>query len=308
MPCAALARHCAPTSTLSDNQHKHPHTRNKKKIYLNDGDTQEDFIVTGNLRGKKFDIVATRGNVPLAHVAKESRFASAGAFLRQQLTAIDKYFVTVNPGVDGAGLCCVLRAVLCAVRCALRALSVCGKSCWPPLAAGGAGASPPPRATHRNLPHPFSSLLLIIIITANNKQQPRLSSRSRRSSTSFSTTSAAATGCSDCTIDEGAVKEFECADNSQQSPTIDEGGGEERRWRAPARGGRCCNVIICSVLLLLLLEFAARDADLILQPPRGTAAQEQKAPLRHISTTIISAHRSRGEGAAKKQRKQRESY
>jgi hypothetical protein len=93
--------------------------------------TQEDFIVTGNLRGKKFDIVATRGNVPLAHVEKESRFASAGAFLRQQLTAIDRYFVTINPGVDGAYVALLLRWLWLAAACGVlrTQLAVCCSAC-----------------------------------------------------------------------------------------------------------------------------------------------------------------------------------
>lgn len=53
-------------------------------MYLNDGDDEADFLVQGDFRAKRFDILQCsrgKGQRIIASVKKESRFASGTAFL-----------------------------------------------------------------------------------------------------------------------------------------------------------------------------------------------------------------------------------
>ncbi|KAF6261719.1 tubby C-terminal-like domain-containing protein [Scenedesmus sp. NREL 46B-D3] len=74
------------------------------KVYLNDGDKEPDFVVKGDFRSKRFSIFQrTRGSdVAIAQVQRESRFSSSSAFLMSMMTDAQKYFVTIEPGVDAA--------------------------------------------------------------------------------------------------------------------------------------------------------------------------------------------------------------
>jgi hypothetical protein len=83
------------------------------QVYLNDGDKEEDFLIKGNFRAKHFEIIQKVGGHErqIAGVKKESKFSSATAFLKSQLTESDKYFVTIEAGVDCAFV--VALAILC---------------------------------------------------------------------------------------------------------------------------------------------------------------------------------------------------
>jgi hypothetical protein len=68
-------------------------------VYLNDGDTHSDFKVRGNFRAKNFSITQKMrggGEREIARVQKESRFASASAFLMASLTNADKYLLHIG--------------------------------------------------------------------------------------------------------------------------------------------------------------------------------------------------------------------
>jgi hypothetical protein len=83
------------------------------QVYLNDGDKEEDFLIKGNFRAKHFEIIQKAGRQErrIASVKKESKFSSATAFLKSQLTDADKYFVTIEAGVDCAFV--VALGILC---------------------------------------------------------------------------------------------------------------------------------------------------------------------------------------------------
>ncbi|WIA19859.1 hypothetical protein OEZ85_005762 [Tetradesmus obliquus] len=83
------------------------------KVYLNDGDKEPDYVIKGDFRSKRFSICQrTHGSdVPIAQVQKESRFANSTAFLMSMVTDAQKYFVTIEPGVDAAFV--VALATLC---------------------------------------------------------------------------------------------------------------------------------------------------------------------------------------------------
>jgi hypothetical protein len=75
------------------------------KVYLNDGDKEPDFIIQGDFRGKRFTISQRspgRGDRQIASVQRESRFANSTAFLMSVMTDAQKYFLTIEPGVDAA--------------------------------------------------------------------------------------------------------------------------------------------------------------------------------------------------------------
>lgn len=74
-------------------------------VYLNDGDREPDFEIKGDFRSKRFSIsqrVPGRGEVQIASVERESRFASGTAFMMSVVTDAQKYFLTIEPGVDAA--------------------------------------------------------------------------------------------------------------------------------------------------------------------------------------------------------------
>ncbi|KAF8061132.1 LURP-related protein [Scenedesmus sp. PABB004] len=84
------------------------------KVYLNDGDSEPDFVIKGDFRGKRFTIAHRqpgRGEAVVASVARESRFASTTALLMSMVTDANRYFVTIEPGVDGAFIAAL--ATLC---------------------------------------------------------------------------------------------------------------------------------------------------------------------------------------------------
>uniref|UniRef100_A0A383VRU5 Tubby C-terminal domain-containing protein n=1 Tax=Tetradesmus obliquus TaxID=3088 RepID=A0A383VRU5_TETOB len=81
------------------------------KVMLNDGDDNPDFIIAGDFRAKSFAITQCRSNAVIGRVKKESSHASVNAFLMSQLVGAQKYFVSIEPGVDAAFV--VALATLC---------------------------------------------------------------------------------------------------------------------------------------------------------------------------------------------------
>eukprot|EP00878_Enallax_costatus_P044734 GHUV01053465.1.p1 GENE.GHUV01053465.1~~GHUV01053465.1.p1 ORF type:complete len:145 (-),score=36.77 GHUV01053465.1:707-1102(-) len=75
------------------------------KVYLNDGDKEPDFLIQGDFRSKRFVIsqrTPGRGDVKIASVQKESKYANSTAFLMSVMTDAQKYLLTIDPGVDAA--------------------------------------------------------------------------------------------------------------------------------------------------------------------------------------------------------------
>ncbi|WIA40122.1 hypothetical protein OEZ86_013524 [Tetradesmus obliquus] len=81
------------------------------KVMLNDGDDNPDFIIAGDFRAKSFAITQCRSNAVIGRVKKESSHASVNAFFMSQLVGAQKYFVSIEPGVDAAFV--VALATLC---------------------------------------------------------------------------------------------------------------------------------------------------------------------------------------------------
>lgn len=74
------------------------------RIFLNDGDKNEDYYCKGNFLAKKF---AVYQKVPgtdklLAEVKKESSFANAASYINNKMFNAQSYFITIKPGVDAA--------------------------------------------------------------------------------------------------------------------------------------------------------------------------------------------------------------
>lgn len=83
-------------------------------VYLNDGDAESDFKLRGDFRSKRFTFSQKLGGGrerAVAAVRRESRFASAAAFLAAAVARADKYFLSIEPGVDAAFI--VALALLC---------------------------------------------------------------------------------------------------------------------------------------------------------------------------------------------------
>ncbi len=72
-------------------------------IYLNDGDREPDFKVSGSYMAKDFQIVDKRGGVKrvIATCNKQRPYQSATAFLSSMLGS-DVYYINIEPGIDAA--------------------------------------------------------------------------------------------------------------------------------------------------------------------------------------------------------------
>ena len=72
-------------------------------IYLNDGDREPDFKVSGSYRARDFQIVDKRGGAKrvIATCSKQRPFQSSGAFLNHMF-GVDSYYINIEPGIDAA--------------------------------------------------------------------------------------------------------------------------------------------------------------------------------------------------------------
>ena len=72
-------------------------------IYLNDGDREPDFKVSGSYTAKDFQIVDKRGGAKrvIATCSKQRPHQSSAAFLNHMVGA-DAYYINIEPGIDAA--------------------------------------------------------------------------------------------------------------------------------------------------------------------------------------------------------------
>ncbi|WIA42054.1 hypothetical protein OEZ86_009342 [Tetradesmus obliquus] len=75
------------------------------QVFLSRTSKAPDFVIKGNLRCKCFTIfrcLPGGGELPIASAARDSQLATANAFLMSMLSHAQKYYLTIEPGVDAA--------------------------------------------------------------------------------------------------------------------------------------------------------------------------------------------------------------
>ena len=74
------------------------------RVFMNDGDKQEDYYCKGNFLAKKFEIYQKLPGTDklLASVKKESSYANASSYINNKMFNAQSYFITIKPGVDAA--------------------------------------------------------------------------------------------------------------------------------------------------------------------------------------------------------------
>uniref|UniRef100_A0A383VPU6 Tubby C-terminal domain-containing protein n=1 Tax=Tetradesmus obliquus TaxID=3088 RepID=A0A383VPU6_TETOB len=75
------------------------------RVFLGKGSKEPDFVIKGNLSFKCFTIfrcLPGGGELPIASASRDSQLATANAFLMSMLSHAQKYYLTIEPGVDAA--------------------------------------------------------------------------------------------------------------------------------------------------------------------------------------------------------------